>query len=93
MKAQYDKDLPDVYIRIICKGCDQEHIFEHKRWHFNGNLDKPTFTPSVRITWNEGEEQTPQCCHFNITDGMITYCGDCTHGLSNQTMELPDFAL
>lgn len=94
MKAKFDKDHPDVYILIICPGCNQEHIFEHARWKFNGNLSKPTFSPSVRITWTtdrETPEQKDHCCHFNITDGMIAYCGDCTHGLSGQTIELPEF--
>lgn len=31
------------------------------------------------------------CCHSVVTDGMIEFKGDCTHGLANQTVELPVF--
>lgn len=32
--------------RFHCPGCDDNHIVTTK-WTFNGNLDKPTFTPSI----------------------------------------------
>lgn len=31
------------------------------------------------------------CCHSVVTDGMIRFCGDCTHALVNQTVPLPDW--
>ncbi len=33
----------------------------------------------------------PYCCHSVVTDGMIRFCGDCTHALVNQTVPLPDW--
>ena len=41
--------------KIICVGCDQEHIVytkafnEQHVWGFNGNIENPTFTPSLLI--------------------------------------------
>lgn len=32
---------------IMCPGCDQDHLFDVKRWTFNGDLEKPTFSPSM----------------------------------------------
>ena len=29
-------------------------------------------------------------CHLFVTDGKIIYCGDCTHELSGQTVDLPN---
>lgn len=31
------------------------------------------------------------CCHSTITDGLISFCGDCTHAMVNQTVMLPDW--
>lgn len=55
-------------------------------WTFNGDLRRPTFHPSVRISW--GREPGSKCCHYNITDGTIFYHGDTTHKLSGQTLAL-----
>ena len=33
---------------IECPGCGCSHIFDQK-WTFNGNMDKPTFSPSMLI--------------------------------------------
>ena len=59
------------------------------RWGFNGNVDAPTFTPSVlvRYSWSDG----PRVCHSFVTDGRIQFLGDCTHNLAGQTVDLPDW--
>ncbi len=31
------------------------------------------------------------CCHSKVNDGMIEFCGDCTHALVNKTVPLPDW--
>lgn len=30
-------------------------------------------------------------CHYFIKAGRIEFCGDCTHALKGQTVDLPDF--
>jgi hypothetical protein len=62
-------------------------------WQFNGNMEKPSFTPSLLNTGNYYNEKTGQndieCrCHLFVTDGKIQYCSDCTHELAGQTVEL-----
>jgi len=32
-----------------CEGCGEMHVIPNS-WRFNGNIDRPTFTPSVKIT-------------------------------------------
>lgn len=73
-------------------------------WSFNGDGDRPTFTPSVlvrgtqritdedrdRIMAGEVIEPRPLVCHSFVTDGRIQFLGDCTHELAGQTVELPD---
>ena len=34
---------------ILCPGCKHPHHLNHL---FDGNVDKPTFTPSVLVTYN-----------------------------------------
>lgn len=81
-----------------CPACEEVHHFVtdgSRGWVFNGNVDAPTFTPSMKITW--GKQADPNCdvdggiCHYILTDGMINYCGDCTHGMVGQSVPIPDW--
>lgn len=41
-----------------CPGCDGPHTIQTgqgagPRWGWNGDVDRPTFTPSVLVTWTE----------------------------------------
>jgi len=33
---------------VMCPGCKHYHVFD-QRWTFNGDFDKPTFTPSMLV--------------------------------------------
>lgn len=42
----------------FCQGCDMLHSVAigegaGPRWGYNGNPEKPTFTPSVRVSWDQ----------------------------------------
>lgn len=82
---------PDYYFH--CPGCGCDHgiwTLEHGGpiWQFNGNIQKPTISPSILVTY---QTQTHKdICHSFIKDGFIEYLGDCTHKLANQTIELPE---
>lgn len=70
-----------------CPGCKFGHRFEvgNGRWQFNGNLQRPTFTPSlISIT-------TEPICHLVMTDGKIQFLSDCKHELAGQKVEVPDW--
>lgn len=41
------KDKGTVYV-FFCNGCENYHYFD-KRWTFNGDMDNPTFSPSLLI--------------------------------------------
>lgn len=85
-----------------CPGCNSGHEINTieqnssgAKWEFDGNLESPTFKPSVNIKWGNrvpGHEADPwgAQCHYIIAGGMIQFCGDCTHGLVGQTVPLPD---
>lgn len=63
-------------------------------WTFNGDVDKPTFTPSFKTTfvhYSGGIDQHGlgigsreyRVCHYIITDGKIQFCPDSWHKRSD----------
>lgn len=81
-----------------CPACNECHIYAVEqpfsngcKWNWNGNVEKPSFTPSMKIEWlgGYGEEGKPKRCHYYVTDGKILYCNDCTHAYAGKTLELP----
>lgn len=70
-----------------CPGCEEVHATPVPRWAFNGDSAKPTFTPSVKISW--GDKPGARVCHYNITNGSIFFHGDTTHKRAGQTVPLP----
>lgn len=75
-----------------CPGCKYLHSINTQpspRWEWNGNLDVPTFTPSIRVRGYSGQKVSQVCHHF-ITKGQIQFLSDSTHELSGQTVPLPD---
>lgn len=83
---------------FFCPGCKCAHAFNTK-WQFNGDMEKPTITPSILVTWPANpkaeerfkEWRTERKCHSYVTDGRIQFLSDCTHDLKGQTVDLPDF--
>lgn len=77
----------------------------HPIWGFNHNQEAPTFTPSVLLRWSTPKGHTNEnpapvgwqgetenhCCHYFITDGKISFCGDSTHKMAGKTVDLPDY--
>lgn len=60
-------------------------------WTFNGDLDLPTFSPSMLVRapcW--GEDRKPMVCHSFVANGRIQFLNDCTHDLKGQTVDLPE---
>ncbi len=89
-----------------CPGCKSGHEIDTEQknssgaiWKFDGNLERPTFAPSINGRWgtfadpnykpDPGHDHSG-VCHYFITAGKIIYCGDCTHALRGQTVDLPD---
>ena len=73
-----------------CEPCDQVHILPSGRgWTWNGDVEKPTYSPSFKHSWHEGPERVAKVCHYVLTDGILAYCGDCTHGMAGQSFPLP----
>lgn len=88
---------------FVCPGCGENHapVIEASSgpvWGFNGDVNRPTFTPSLRVRWPANPEaveefkewRTDRVCHSFITDGRIQFLSDCTHALAGQTVDLPE---
>lgn len=91
-----------------CPGCGDTHtipIAGEVTWTWNGSLELPTFTPSLRVRsghyaphWKPGDgcwcghDYGFTCyeCHSVITDGRIAFCADSSHALAGQTVDMPD---
>jgi hypothetical protein len=73
-----------------CPGCDDTH-FITSSWTFNGDKDRPTFNPSVVVTYNGEDEGRPvqTRCHFIITSGRIECLSDSTHGPRGEDRRSP----
>lgn len=71
---------------FFCPACGYGHSFD-KRWTFNGNEERPTFSPSLLV---HGLGQYPQC-HSFVRDGYMEYQNDCGHEMRGLTVEIPDW--
>jgi hypothetical protein len=91
------------YLTFRCPGCQSTHMVTAPpspiAWGFNGDLDRPTLTPSVLVSYdgpNAGEDRgggdlvPPARCHSFVTDGRIQFLADSTHALAGQTVDLPE---
>lgn len=80
-------------LTFFCPGCDAIHTVwtnEHNRgpgprWTFDGNVDFPTFSPSILVSFGERTK-----CHSFIRNGEIQFLNDCAHVLAGKTVPLPD---
>lgn len=82
-------------VEFKCPGCGWTHMLNidpdsRPCWEFNGNVEKPTLTPSINASREYRDPNRPdQRCHSFVTDGRIQFLGDCTHALKGQTVDLP----
>lgn len=92
------RDTSDNGLMFWCPGCNHAHRIQYgagagPRWGWNGNPERPTFTPSVLVTYegaNAGVDGAPPAvCHSFVTEGRIQFLSDCTHRLAGQTVDLP----
>lgn len=85
-----------------CPGCKSRHIVSTDVpnsvgaiWQFDGNVEYPTFTPSVHIpaeAYRIGDSYMPRriVCHYTLREGILSFFIDSGHTLAGSTMPLPD---
>lgn len=52
------RSVTDNGLMFWCPGCDGPHVIHHgegagPRWSWNGDVGKPTFSPSVLLQWDQ----------------------------------------
>jgi hypothetical protein len=80
---------------VECPGCKISHVIytnnaKGPSWTFNGDFQKPTFSPSLVVRYSWGDEKKQNVCHSFIRDGRWEFLSDCTHSLAGQTVEMID---
>lgn len=102
----------NAHLSFMCLGCGLEHtvrLLAPNKWTFNGDLGKPTLSPSVLVrSGHHAQHHTQgancwcdmpdagfscQICHSFVRDGKIQYLNDCTHELAGQTIDLPEMEI
>lgn len=83
-----------------CPGCECAHVFYVGRgkrpcWTFDGNLEKPTFSPSMRSFLHAnpeaGEPNERTLCHYFLTAGVINFLSDSSDHELRGLVPLPPF--
>jgi len=73
-----------------CPGCDDCTVIYIEgggaTWTWDGNVDAPTFSPSIRVSSNG-----KTLCHHFVRGGNIEFCTDSPHALAGKTVPLPDW--
>lgn len=88
-----------------CPACQHLHPIPAGRWTFNGDMQRPSFSPSLKQMgkrievehgrwtgeWilDEAGNAADGTCHYFITDGNIQFCPDSWHKRSDVVV-LPD---
>ena len=75
-------------MRVWCPGCQKSHHFTIKTfagpcWEFDGNLEAPSFSPSIEVKRHNGTH-----CHAFLKEGKWQFLNDCTHELKGQTVDM-----
>ncbi len=76
-----------------CPGCEGLHAFHTENhgdnpvWKFNGDLNNPTFSPSLGVI---GTSKKGYDCHLFLRNGKLQFQKDSKHALAGKTVELPD---
>ncbi len=76
---------------LFCPGCLEEHVIEidpkHNAWEWNGDLDFPSFNPSI-LYYNQ--------CHSFLINGVWEFLSDSDHFLAGYcypAIPVPDWML
>jgi hypothetical protein len=84
----------DPEFAFFCPGCQCAHCFKttgsNPRWNFNGDVDRPTITPSIR-TFGSDSSGKELRCHSYVADGSIQFLADCSHKLAGKKVALEEF--
>lgn len=93
-----DKDGNTIGQSFECPGCGCYHGVWIRpntnelgaSWDWNGDSERPTFTPSILARVHFNSDKPAKICHSFVIDGQIQFLNDCTHKLAGQTVPMLD---
>lgn len=59
-------------------------------WDWNGDLERPTLSPSILTNKDNTEASSHPRCHSFLKNGVFEFLSDFTHPLANMQVEMPD---
>ena len=62
-----------------CPGCEEAHQFEVPRWGFNGDFERPSFSPSLLL------RRPGLHCHLFLREGQLQFLGDWTQLIQRES--------
>jgi len=77
-----------------CPGCDHAHVYYTSGpvvWSFDGNMETPTFSPSLLNRCPDHTDPKQRLCHLTLASGMLHFYPDCSHDLAGRVVELPEY--
>lgn len=90
-------DIEPIGYMFHCPGCQGYHSFSVNKpnekghqWRFNGNLNEPSFEPSLKVIYEGTNGDSDIVCHSFVKNGFITFLNDSTHKMKGMTTVLPD---
>lgn len=87
-----DYSSPEAHFGFPCPGCGTWHVIPtvgSRAWGFNGDVNNPTFTPSI-LDKRKLYGQQDMICHMFVKNGQIEFLEDCTHDLKGRTVTMSD---
>lgn len=69
---------------------DEQKLFQ-SNWTFNGDMSKPTLSPSLHVHIQPTGKKRYTQCHSFIKNGNMNYLTDCRHELKGIEIEIPDY--
>lgn len=95
LKADYFYAHPEIIAgyAALCPACKLEHFFAVTDYdgrdigEFDGNLDCPTFSPSMLSNGGRMILNLPRC-HSFLVNGQWQFLNDSTHAMAGQTIPM-----
>lgn len=81
LKDQGNRAHPYHLLPVVRRG---ETPVVNPSWDWNGDLVKPTLSPSIRAVG----VCYPGDCHFFMRDGYLEFCGDSGHDMKGQKVKM-----
>lgn len=103
IRHMIEGDMEYDALAFVCPGCEAMkdggsglHLLpvndseKTPAWSWDGNLERPTVSPSILTRYSRDEGKSHDICHSFLRDGVFEFLNDCTHPLAGKKVEMPD---